>query len=142
MSGGEARVLTTTDPTDVNLRWGALGLGVAAVIIVLGNVDLSPGENGGPGPAAATAVICLLLAAGLFGLGLRRWTPSRRVTVILAAATVLSLAVFWSGAVGVLAAATMASRPAHRDTMTRVAAGAAIAAAALATTVTVVTFLQ
>lgn len=143
MTDGEAPAVgSTTAPTDTNLRWAFLGLVVAAVIIALGNVNVSPGENGGPGPAAATAVICLLLAATLFGVGLRRWAPGRRVTVILGVATVLSLPVFWSGAVGVLAAATMASRPAHRDTPARVAAGAAVVAAVLATIVTVVTFVR
>lgn len=111
----------TTGTTAVDARYAFGGLAGAAAIILLGNTRVSPGDNGGLMPALVTGAFCLVLTAALFGVGLRRWQANGRLTVILGVVTVLSLAVFWSGAIAPLAAATAAARPAERD---RIATGA------------------
>jgi hypothetical protein len=120
------------------LPWAAAGLVGAAVIIVFGNtgVDHAKGENGGLGPALATAVFCVLLAAVLF-LGVLPRYDGTRTQVTLAVLTVLSLVVFWSGAPAVLGAATasISRRPSGSFT---VAGWVGIVAAALAVVWTVV----
>ena len=94
--------------------WAITGLVGAAIIIVLGNtnVDHAAGENGGLGPAVVTGIGCLVLAAVLFAGVLPRYNGTR-TQVVLAVLSVLSLAVFWSGAPAVFgaAAAAAARRP-------------------------------
>jgi hypothetical protein len=96
------------------MPWAVAGLAGAAIIIVLGNtnVDHSAGENGGLGPALVTAAGCLVLAAVLFAGVLPRYNGTR-TQVVLAVLSVLSLAVFWSGAPAVFgaAAAGVSRRP-------------------------------
>jgi hypothetical protein len=81
---------------------------LAAIIILVGNTNLEPGENGGTGPAVITAVICLVLAAVLFLFVVPRARNTDRTALILGVAALLSIAVFWSGATPVLAAAAVA----------------------------------
>jgi hypothetical protein len=94
------------------LPWAVAGLVGAAIVIVLGNTDVSAGENGGLGPALVTGAGCLVLAAVLFAGVLPR-SSGPRTQVVLAVLSVLSLAVFWSGAPAVFgaAAAAAARRP-------------------------------
>ena len=67
-----------------------------------------PGENGGPGPAVVTAILCTVLSAGRFGVLARRGRPTQRAAGVLGVVAVLSLPVFWSGITPVLAAANLA----------------------------------
>lgn len=132
----------TTGTVGVDARYALGGLAAAAAIILLGNTRVSSSENGGLMPALATGALCVVLTAALFGLGLRRWQPSRRLTVILAVVTVLSFAVFWSGAIAPLAAATAAARPAGRDAVATGAVAVAGLALLLALAASVVGFLR
>jgi drug/metabolite transporter (DMT)-like permease len=95
---------------NVLVSWLVAGLIGAAIIIVFGNtnVDRSAGENGGLGPALITGAGCLVLAAVLFVGVLPRYHGTR-TQVVLAVLSVLSLAVFWSGAPAVFGAATAAA---------------------------------
>ncbi|MEX0426932.1 hypothetical protein AB3X52_04800 [Nocardioides sp. DS6] len=110
--------------------YAAAGLVGAALVIVLGNTNVDAGEDGGLGPALITGVGCVVLAALLFALVLRRFSGTR-TQIVLMVLTILSLVVFWSGATPVLgaAAAAAARRPSGSFT---VAGWVAIAAAAIA----------
>ena len=108
------------------------GLAGSAIVIALGNWNVPPGENGGAGPALASAVLCVVAAGLAFGVVLPRSHRVARVTAILGATTLLSLPVFWSGVTPVLASATLAAaRDAGTGDGTRVWRVLAIAAAAL-----------
>jgi hypothetical protein len=84
------------------------GLVLAAIIILVGNTNLEPGENGGTGPAIVTSVICLVLAAALFVFVVPRARNTDRTALILGGAALLTIVVFWSGVTPVLAAAAVA----------------------------------
>ena len=102
----EQDAVSTTSRRDLPLAIG--GLVLAAIIIVVGNINLEPGENGGTGPAIVTAVICLVLAAALFGFVVPRARNTDRAALILGIVALLSFVVFWSGVTPVLAAAAVA----------------------------------
>ena len=86
----------------------AIGAVLAAIVIFAGNYKVQPGENGGLGPAIVTAVICVVVAALLFGLVVPRFAGSERTVIVLGVLTVLSIAAFWSGVTPLLAAAALA----------------------------------
>jgi hypothetical protein len=119
----------------------ATGLAVAAVVIVAGNWDVQPGENGGTGPAIGTAAFCLVVAGILFGLVVPRTRRPGRTALVLGIVAVLSLVAFWSGVTPVIAAATLAvptdpTAPDRRVTIGRalgVAATVLVVAYSLAT---------
>ncbi len=83
---------------------GAVG---SAVVITLGNSDVTPGEQGGLVPAVVCSVLCLVTAVLLFGVVLARVRRPVRTTVVLGVLAVLSLAVFWTGVTPLLAAAAL-----------------------------------
>jgi hypothetical protein len=87
---------------------GLIALVVALVIVVAGNYHVQSGENGGTGPGIVTGIICVLLAAGLFGYVVPRTTNFERTAFILASIAVVSIVAFWSGVTPVLAAAALA----------------------------------
>ncbi len=140
MTATTTRVATRT----VALPYAVAGLAGAAVIVTFGNLDVAKGENGGLGPAISTGVVCVILTAALFGLGVPRWRGRPRPTVVLGALTVLSLAAFWSGAVAVLAATTAATAPAVTtgERSARIMRTAALIAAGIAIAFTVVNYLS
>lgn len=88
-----------------------IGLVVAGLIIFAGNYDVRKNENGGTGPAIVTAVICVVLAAVLFGYVVPRVRNANRTALILAAIGVVSIVAFWSGIPPVLTAASLAVAP-------------------------------
>jgi hypothetical protein len=96
----------TTSRRDLPVAIG--GLVLAAIIILVGNTNLEPGENGGTGPAIVTSVICLVLAAALFVFVVPRARNTDRTALILGGAALLTIVVFWSGVTPVLAAAAVA----------------------------------
>jgi hypothetical protein len=96
----------TTSRRDLPVAIG--GLVLAAIIILVGNTNLEPGENGGTGPAIVTSVICLVLAAALFAFVVPRARNTDRTALILGGAALLTIVVFWSGVTPVLAAAAVA----------------------------------
>ncbi len=133
--------LSTTRSTS-STAFAAGGLAVAFVIIVLGNVGVRPGENGGTGPAVFTGVLCTLVTLGLFvGLVPRLGRPERvnRTVVVLGALAVVSVLVFWSGLPAVLAAAAAAAAAKldhpSRAARTLVALGVVATLVALAATI-------
>jgi hypothetical protein len=132
-----AAVAAPTASPRRTLGLAAGGLAVAAVVIVAGNWDVQPGENGGTGPALVTAAFCLVVAGALFGLVVPRTRRVGRTALVLGIVAVLSLVVFWSGVTPVIAAAALAvpADPATPDR--RVMIGRALGVAA---TVIVVVF--
>ena len=128
----------STAATDVrrkaSIPWAVAGLVGAAIIIVLGNINLSPGENGGLAPALVTAAACVVLAAALFVGVLPRYTGTT-TQIVLAVLSVLSLVVFWSGLPAVFGAATAAASRRPSGSI-GVAGWVGIAAAVLAIGVT------
>jgi hypothetical protein len=134
-------------PTTQGDAWGgaataiAAGLVLGLVVVVVGNTNLSDGESGGLWPGIITGVGCAILAAVLYWLIRDRWQGSVRATLVLGIVTVLTLAVFWSGAPLVLAGATWAAAdgtpPKSRTVLT-----ARVLAAVAAVFALVVTLLQ
>jgi hypothetical protein len=119
----------------------AVGLGLALVVVVVGNTNLGAGESGGLWPGIVTGVGCAILAAVLYWLVRDRWHGSSRATLTLGIVTVLTLAVFWSGAPLVLAGATWAAAdgaPAKSNAVLT----ARVLSAAAAVFALVVTFVQ
>ena len=101
--------MTTANPTSPlsrisrpDLAVGAIGLLAGLVICFLGNYHVDKGENGGTGPGIVTAVICVVLAAALFGYVVPRARDFNRTTVILGALGVVSIVVFWAGVTPIL----------------------------------------
>lgn len=100
---------------DPSLRSGgrgyaAAGLAVGLGIVVIGNVNVQPGENGGTWPGISTGALCILVTVGLFVGLLPRLRHPERATIILGALAFASVAAFWSGLTPVLAAAAAAAR--------------------------------
>jgi hypothetical protein len=91
------------------VTYAGTGLSVALGIVVLGNVNVHPGENGGTGPGIFTGVLCALVTVGLFVGLLPRLQRTERAAIVLAGLAVVSVAVFWSGLPPVLAAAAAAA---------------------------------
>lgn len=110
------------------------GMIAAAIIIFAGNYDVKKGDNGGTGPAIVTAVICVVLAAALFGYVVPRARNLNRTALILGIVGFVSLIVFWSGITPLLAAAAVAVAPpsSRPETSAKVAQGLAIVAALVA----------
>ena len=50
-----------------DVRWAALGLGLALVFVTYANLNVEEGEDGGTGPLIVSVLLDLLLAAALFG---------------------------------------------------------------------------
>ena len=102
---------TTSAPMTRTSRTATLAAGgivLAAIVIIAGNYNVSTGESGGLGEGIATAAICAVVAAVLFGLVVPHVRNHDRATLILGALVLLSLAAFWSGVTPILAAATLA----------------------------------
>lgn len=104
--------MTTANPTSPlsrisrpDLALGAIGLVVGLVICFVGNYHVDKGENGGTGPGIVTGIICVVLAAVLFGYVIPRARNLDRTAIILGALGVVSIVAFWSGVTPVLAAA-------------------------------------
>ena len=118
---------------------GAISLVLAAVIVFAGNYHVQPGENGGTGPGIATGIICLALAAGLFGFVVPRASNPDRTAFVLAVIGVVSVLAFWSGVTPVFALASLAASeradagPARRTRIAQVLAGIATIAALVVT---------
>lgn len=115
-----------------------VSLVVAGIIIFAGNYDVRKGENGGTGPAIGTAIICVVLAAVLFGYVVPRARNVDRTALILGVVGFVSLLAFWSGVAPVLAAAALAVAPPTSESprWTKVAQGAAVVASVVALVVT------
>ncbi len=131
---------TTSDVRSPSLV-GALapiGLVVAGIVIFAGNYDVRKGDSGGTGPAIATAVICIVLAAALFGYVVPRARNADRAALVLGIVGFLSVLAFWSGVTPLFAAAAVAVAPpaAGPKRAAKVAQGLAIAAALAALVVT------
>lgn len=102
---------TVSKPTAALTKAGplaALGLLLAIVIVVVGNVNVSKGENGGAGPALFTGILCLVLTAVLFGAIVPRVKRVEGATLALGIVSLVSLVAFWSGVTPILAATTLA----------------------------------
>lgn len=131
---------TTSDVRSPSLV-GALapiGLVVAGIIIFAGNYDVRKGDSGGTRAAIATAVICVVLAAALFGYVVPRARNTNRTALILGIVGFVSLLAFWSGVTPVLAAAAVAVAPPATgpNRAAKVAQGVAVAGAVAALAVT------
>ena len=111
-------VETAPLPSRANLpRLALIGIVAAAVVIVLGNYNVQPGENGGVDAGISTAVMCAIAAALIFGLVLPRVHTGHRAAVVFGVLTILTVPIFWSGVTPILAAATWGAndaRPAGR----------------------------
>ena len=119
----------------------AVGLVLALIVVVVGNTNLSDGESGGLWPGIVTGVGCAVLAAVLYWLVRDRWQGSVRATLVLGIVTVLTLAVFWSGAPLVVAGATWAAADGAPD-KNRTVLTARVLSAVAAALALVVTFAQ
>ena len=121
-------------PSNLTSLLAPIGVVVAGLIIFAGNYDVRKGDNGGTGPAIVTAIICVVLAAVLFGVVVPRARNTARTALILGIVGVVSVVVFWSGITPILAAAAVAVAP--PDTQpgrwVKVAQGAAVAISLLA----------
>jgi len=115
-----------------------IALVVAGIIIFAGNYDVRKGENGGTGAAIGTAIICVVLAAVLFGFVVPRARNLNRTALILGIVGFVSLVAFWSGVTPVLAAAAVAVAPPATapGRAAKVGQGLAIAASLAALVVT------
>src|SRR6476646_6088464 len=92
--------VTTThvvDRSHTGLRTTAafVALALSAVIVVVGNTDVKPGENGGTGAGIVTGVLCLVLAAVIFGFALARVQNTNKAALVYGIIGVVSLPVFW-----------------------------------------------
>jgi len=88
--------------------FAAVGFALAIIVIVAGNVNVHKGENGGAQEALSTGVLCLVLAAVLFGAIVPRVKRVEATTLALGIVAVASLVAFWSGITPVLASAAFA----------------------------------
>ena len=87
---------------------GLVALAVALVIVFAGNYHVPSGDNGGTGPGIVTGIICVLLAAGLFGYVVPRAKNVQRTALVLGVLGVVSILAFWSGVTPVFAGAALA----------------------------------
>jgi hypothetical protein len=121
---------TRVGPAITPAACAAGGLVLAAVVIGAGNYHVAKGESGGTGPAIVTGILCVVLAAVLFGLVVPRTRGSVRTTLVLGTLSLLSLPAFWSGITPVLAAATFAAADGRAQLGKKAAVGQALAAGA------------
>jgi hypothetical protein len=123
-----------------DLAVGAVGLLVGLVIVFLGNYHVDKGENGGTGPGIVTAIICVVLAAVLFGYVVPRAQNLERTTIILSALAIVSIVAFWSGVTPILAAAALVllRRGAVGSNAARILTVLAVVAAVASLVVTIV----
>lgn len=125
-------------PETVDASLGLIGFVLGLIIVVVGNYHVSAGENGGTGAAIFSAIVCLVVAVGLFGFVVPRAQNIERTTLILGVVAVVSLAVFWLGITPILGAAAVAvsRRFTGQSTKVRVAQILGVAAGLLAFVVT------
>lgn len=105
----------------------SVGIGLAGVVILVGNWHVPAGEHGGAVPALASAVLCAAAAGVLFGLVVPRSRKTGRTTLVLGILAVLSLPVFWSGVTPVIGAAALAARPAATERRRATTVGSVLA---------------
>lgn len=103
------------------------GIGLAGVVILVGNWHVPAGQHGGAVPALASVVLCGTVAGVLFGLVVPRSRRPGRTTLVLGILAVLSLVAFWSGVTPVIGAAALAARPAATERTRAAAAGSVLA---------------
>jgi hypothetical protein len=112
------------------------GIALAALIVFAGNYNVPSDENGGTSEGIATGILCLAVAALLFGLVVPRTRNGERTVLILAILTLLSLVVFWAGLTPILAAGTLAvANRTHASTRRTAILGTLAIAAAVLTVV-------
>jgi hypothetical protein len=78
------------------LPWGVAALVASAVVIVLGNTNLKPGENGSTGWLFINLAIFLVLVYPLYGMLVLGSTNPARTGLIFGILAVISLGAFWS----------------------------------------------
>jgi len=78
------------------LPWAAAALVASAVVIILGNTNLKPGENGSTGWLFVNLAIFLVLAYPLFGMLVPGSTNPARTGLIVGILSIISLGAFWS----------------------------------------------
>ena len=78
------------------LPWAAAALVASAVVIILGNTNLKPGENGSTGWLFANLAIFLVLAYPLYGMLIPGSTNPARTGLIFGILAIISLGAFWS----------------------------------------------
>lgn len=88
--------------------WGIGAFVLAAFVIIAGNTNLKPGEQGGTGPLVVTLILCAVVGFLLFGSLVPGATRPERTGIIFAVLAVLSLLAFWSGLAGVMGPAVVA----------------------------------
>lgn len=100
----------TVPPRTASRPTGALLVGSvgSAAVVLLGNVNVTPGEQGGLVPAIVCSLLCAVVAVLLFVVVLPRAARPVRTVVILGVLAVVSLVVFWSGITPLIAAAAFA----------------------------------
>jgi cytochrome bd-type quinol oxidase subunit 2 len=104
--------------------WGAAGFVLAAFVIIAGNTNLDPGENGGTPELVVSLLVCAAVAVALFGWLVPGSTNPGRTAVIFVVLAVVALLAFWSGLPAVLAPAAMAlAVRSGTDTRSRVVLG-------------------
>lgn len=110
------------------------GIALAALVVFAGNYHVPAGENGGTSAGLATGILCLGVAALLFGVVVPRSRNGDRTVLVLGIVTLLSLVVFWAGLTPILAAATLAvANRTHASTRRTTILSAVVIAAALLT---------
>jgi|SRR3954453_12845410 hypothetical protein len=120
-----------TRPRIATPTLGLIGLCAALVIVFAGNYHVPSGENGGTGPGIVTGIICLVLAAGLFGYVVPRTVNVDRTAFVLAVLAIVSIVAFWSGVTPLLATASLAvSQPGATTAARRVRVVQALAVTA------------
>ena len=105
----------------------SVGIGLAGVVILVGNWHVPAGQHGGAVPALVSAVLCAAVAGVLFGLVVPRSRRAGRTTLVLGILAVLSLVAFWSGVTPVIGAAALAARPAATERSRASAVGSVLA---------------
>jgi hypothetical protein len=135
-SGAPAR-LRVAAPTA-----GLLALVVSLVIVFAGNYHVQSGENGGTGPGIVTGIICVALAAGLFGYVVPRATNIDRTAFVLAVIGIVSIVAFWSGVTPLFAVAALVVAERGQTAPTRKARVAVALAVVAALAALVVTLAQ
>jgi len=78
------------------LPWGVAALVASAIVIVLGNTNLKPGENGSTGWLFTNIAIFLVLVFPLYAMLVPGSTNPARTGLIFGILAVISLGAFWS----------------------------------------------
>lgn len=73
------------------------GLVLAAVVVVLANLNVPEGESGGTREMIGTLVFLALIAAALYFLLRRRAGSNAAVGLLLGVVAVVAIGLFWSG---------------------------------------------